>query len=307
MPTLNIKIVIGIMILIMIAILLGWITPTIALVLGVAIALYAKQPVGNISPQVTKLLLQAAVVGLGFGINYQTAVEVGKDGFWLSAASIITTLFLGLLMGKFLKTDKITTFLIASGTAICGGSAIAAVSPVVNAKNHHISMSLGIVFTLNAVALLIFPLLGGLFDLSQQEFGLWAAIAIHDTSSVVGASEVFGIEALKIATTVKLVRALWIFPLIFVTAFIYKSSGNKIGIPWFILLFVLAVMLNTYVPQEINNWVVLIARRLLIFTIFMVGSQLTIQQLRKLGMKTLTLGIIVWLFIGVMSFLIITY
>ncbi len=306
MPTLDFKIVVAIMVVILITILLGYISPTIALILGVGLALYAKQPVGNISPKMTKVLLQIAVVGLGFGIHYESALAVGKDGFLLSAGSIIATMILGLLVGRFLKTDKITAYLIASGTAICGGSAIAAVSPVVNAKTEHITMALGIVFTLNAVALLIFPVLGNFLGLDQEQFGLWAAIAIHDTSSVVGASEVYGLEALQIGTTVKLVRTLWIFPLIFVTAIAYKSSGNKIQIPWFILFFIIAVLLNSVIPVEINDTIVLVARRILIFTIFMVGSQLTIEQVRKLGIKTLTLGIILWLFIGLGSLLIIS-
>ena len=306
MPTLDFKIVVAIMVVILITILLGYISPTIALILGVGLALYAKQPVGNISPKMTKVLLQIAVVGLGFGIHYESALAVGKDGFLLSAGSIIATMILGLLVGRFLKTDKITAYLIASGTAICGGSAIAAVSPVVNAKTEHITMALGIVFTLNAVALLIFPVLGNFLGLDQEQFGLWAAIAIHDTSSVVGASEVYGLEALQIGTTVKLVRTLWIFPLIFVTAIAYKSSGNKIQIPWFILFFIIAVLLNSVIPVEVNDTIVLVARRILIFTIFMVGSQLTIEQVRKLGIKTLTLGIILWLFIGLGSLLIIS-
>ena len=217
-----------------------------------------------------------------------------KVTFWI---------FLGLLVGKLFKINRNTRLLIASGTAICGGSAIAAVSPIIDAKEDEISISLGTVFILNSLALLIFPFVGHYFNLSQQQFGLWSAIAIHDTSSVVGTASQYGSEALKIATTVKLERALWIIPLSIVVAIFYRGQKNKIKIPWFILLFVVAMLINTFLPvlHSITPVIVLIARKGLTITLLLIGAGLSRKAIKNVGAMPLLLGILLWVFISVGS------
>jgi len=212
----------------------AWVTPPVALFLGLAFALLCGQAHPKFNKKTSKYLLQYSVVGLGFGMNLQASLASGKEGMEFTIISVIGTLLIGWVIGrKFLKVDRDTSYLISSGTAICGGSAIAAVGPVLKAKDSEMSVALGTIFILNAVALFIFPAIGHALDMSQQEFGTWAAIAIHDTSSVVGAGAAYGEEALKIATTIKLTRALWIIPLAIATSFIFKSKGQKISIPWF--------------------------------------------------------------------------
>lgn len=213
----------------------AWVTPPVALFLGLAFALSCGQAHPKFNKKVSKYLLQYSVVGLGFGMNLHASLASGKEGMEFTIISVIGTLLIGWVIGrKFLKVDRDTSYLISTGTAICGGSAIAAVGPVLKAKDTEMSVALGTIFILNAIALFIFPVIGHALDMSQQEFGTWAAIAIHDTSSVVGAGAAYGEEALKIATTIKLTRALWIIPLAFVTSFIFKSKGQKVSIPWFI-------------------------------------------------------------------------
>ena len=194
-------------------------------------------------------LLQFSVVGLGFGMNASNAFSAGKEGFVLTIASIFSTLIFGFLLGKWLKTEKNTSHLISCGTAICGGSAIAAISPVIKSNENQTSIALGVIFILNSIALFAFPFIGHQLGLSQKDFGIWCAIAIHDTSSVVGAANKYGAEALQIATTVKLARALWIIPISLLTAVIFKNKSSKIKIPYFIGLFILAMLLNSYVPK----------------------------------------------------------
>ena len=201
------------------------------------------------------------------------------------------------------------SYLIASGTAICGGSAIAAVAPVIEAKDDEISVSLGTIFLLNAIALFIFPPLGRLLELSQVQFGMWAAVAIHDTSSVVGAGAAYGTEALQIATMVKLTRALWIIPLALVTAIVFRKKEKKISIPWFILFFVIAMVLNTYfnLPEAVTSSFIFWAKKGMTITLFLIGSGLSVKALKSVGVKPLIAGVVLWIFIGISSLLVIMY
>ena len=279
------------------------ISPPIALLLGLIIAQFIGHPYLHLNHKATHILLQVSVVGLGFGMNINSAFNAGKQGFLFTIFSITGTLLLGLLVSKILKTEKKSSFLIATGTAICGGSAIAAVSPVIKAEEKQISVALGTIFILNSIALFIFPFIGHLFDLSQTQFGLWCAIAIHDTSSVVGAASKYGTQALEVATTVKLARALWIIPITFLAAFLFKNNKSKIKIPYFIGLFVLAMIVNTFFPfvQHNSHYIVSIAKSGLTLTLFLIGSGLSKKVLSSVGLKPLLLGIILWLIISSVS------
>ena len=224
----------------------SWLTPPVALFTGLLFALIFGQPYPTFNKKMSKYLLQYSVVGLGFGMNLYGSVASGKEGMLFTIFSVFGTLVLGWIIGrKWVGVDKNTSYLISSGTAICGGSAIAAVGGVLNANDDEMSVSLGVVFILNAIALFVFPVLGHMMGLDQHQFGTWAAIAIHDTSSVVGAGEAYGEEALKIATTIKLTRALWIVPVAILTSFLFKSKGKKVSVPLFIVLFVVAMLINT--------------------------------------------------------------
>lgn len=284
-----------------------WVTPPVVLFLGLVYALLCGQAYPAFNKKVSKKLLQYSVVGLGFGMNLQESLASGKEGMMFTIISVIGTILIGMLIGyKWLKIDKQTSYLISSGTAICGGSAIAAVGPVIKAKDSSMSIALATVFILNAVALFIFPVLGGLLGLSQQEFGMWAAIAIHDTSSVVGAGAAYGEEALQVATTIKLTRALWIIPLALATSFFFKTDSRKISIPWFILWFIVAIVLNTYVLDsvpEVGKVISGIARKCLILTMFFIGASLSKDVLKKVGVKPLLQGVLLWIVISVSSLL----
>lgn len=249
-----------------------------------------------------KKLLQYSIVGLGFGINLNTAIEAGSQGFLFTVSTIALVMIFGLFLAKILKIDKTIAQLISAGTAICGGSAIAAVAPILKANSKQTSVALGIVFVLNAVALFIFPEIGHFFNLSQNQFGIWSAIAIHDTSSVVGAASKYGNEALQIATTVKLARALWIIPLAFLISIFTKSEG-KIKIPYFIGFFILAILAGTYLPflQNFNSIISEISRDTLKVALFLIGAGLSLQNLKNIGIKPLLLGIILWIFISSIS------
>jgi uncharacterized integral membrane protein (TIGR00698 family) len=249
-----------------------------------------------------KKLLQYSIVGLGFGINLNTAIEAGSQGFLFTVSTIALVMIFGLFLAKILKIDKTIAQLISAGTAICGGSAIAAVAPILKAKSKQTSVALGIVFVLNAVALFIFPEIGHFFNLTQNQFGIWSAIAIHDTSSVVGAASKYGNEALQVATTVKLARALWIIPLAFLISIFTKSEG-KIKIPYFIGFFVLAILAGTYLPflQNFNSIISEISRDTLKVALFLIGAGLSLQNLKNIGVKPLLLGIILWIFISSIS------
>ena len=285
------------------------ISPPIALLLGVLIVNVFGNPFLAFNHKAITFLLQFSVVGLGFGMNAASAVSAGKEGFLLTVFSIFSTLIFGTLLGKWLKTDKKTSHLISCGTAICGGSAIAAISPVIKSNENQTSIALGVIFILNSIALFVFPFIGHQLDLSQKEFGLWCAIAIHDTSSVVGAANKYGAEALQIATTVKLARALWIIPISIFTAILFKNKNSKIKIPYFIGLFILAMLLNTYVPATaiIAPHIVGIAKIGLTITLFLIGATLNVNTLKSVGVKPLLQGIFLWIFIAVLGLASILY
>jgi len=277
-------------------------TPPIALALGAVLALTLGNPFARFTSKATKILLQISVVGLGFGMNLHQVVAAGRSGLLFTIATIAGTLLLGFLLGRAMRMTAATSHLISSGTAICGGSAIAAVGPVVGATDEEMSVSLGTVFILNAVALFLFPTIGVAVGLTQQQFGLWAAIAIHDTSSVVGAASRYGLEALQVATPVKLARALWIIPLTLGTAAAFRKSA-RVTIPWFIFAFVLASIVRTYVPADPDLWgaITWAARRGLTLTLFLIGAGLSRQALAAVGVRPLILGVILWIAISVVS------
>ncbi len=276
------------------------VSPPIALFLGIIFVNIFGQ-VFN-ADKIIKIVLQVSIVGLGFGINLKQALQAGSEGFLFTVFSITLIVVLGIVLGYIFRIDKIITQLISFGTAICGGSAIAAIAPILKADGKQTSVSLGIIFLLNALALFIFPEIGQYFHLSQNQFGIWSAIAIHDTSSVVGAASKYGHEALQTATTVKLARALWIIPISFVLSFLNKSGG-KIKIPYFIGFFVLAILVNSYFPaiKEVTDYVVDFSKSSLKVALFLIGTGLSFQNLKNIGIKPLLLGIILWVVISVIS------
>ena len=283
----------------------SWVTPPLSLFLGLAFALLCGQAYPKFNKKVSKKLLQYSVVGLGFGMNLHASLASGKEGMLFTIVSVVGTMLMGMFIGrKLLKVNRDTSYLISSGTAICGGSAIAAVGPVIKAKDSDMSVALATIFVLNAIALFVFPVLGEWLGLTQQEFGTWAAIAIHDTSSVVGAGAAYGEEALQVATTIKLTRALWIIPLALATSFIFKSEGKKVSIPWFILWFIVAILINTYlldsVPQ-VGKAISGLARKGLVITMFFIGASLSTDVLKAVGVKPLVQGVLLWLVISVGS------
>ncbi|HEX9986824.1 MAG TPA: putative sulfate exporter family transporter [Thermoanaerobaculia bacterium] len=278
-----------------------WASPPLALALGLVLALTAGNPFAGRTAKATKLLLQISVVGLGFGMHLGKVVEAGRTGIVFTIVTIVATLLLGYVVGRALGIAPATAHLISSGTAICGGSAIAAVGPVVGASDEEMSVSLGTVFILNAIALFVFPPLGHQLGLTQMQFGVWSAIAIHDTSSVVGAAARYGAEALQIATTVKLTRALWIVPLTLVTAIFFRRKSTRVVIPWFILFFLIASVIRTYTPAPAVVWetLVRIARAGLTVTLFLIGAGLSRKSLAAVGVRPLVLGVLLWLAISV--------
>lgn len=272
-------------------------SPAVALFSGIVFALVLKNPYSGLSKKVSKYLLQVAVVGLGFGMNLHESLKAGGEGMLFTIVSVTGVMIIGYFIGRWLKIPTKLSYLISSGTAICGGSAIAAISPVVNADENETSMSLAIIFTLNAVALFIFPPIGHLLGLTEQQFGLWAAIAIHDTSSVVGAGAQYGPEALAVATTVKLTRALWIIPLSLVSMlFFSKSKSRGISIPWFIFLFIGAMIINTYthIPEGILRFISGASHCFLSMTLLLIGATLSPKAIRQVGIKPVLEGIILW-------------
>ena len=282
-----------------------WVTPPVVLFIGLVFALLCGQAYPTFNKNISKKLLQYSVIGLGFGMNLQASLASGKEGMFFTIISVIGTLLIGMFIGcKVLKLNRNTSYLISSGTAICGGSAIAAVGPIIKAKDTDMSMALATVFILNAIGLFLFPALGHWLGLSQQEFGTWAAIAIHDTSSVVGAGAAYGEEALQVATTIKLTRALWIIPLALVTSIIFRSDGKKISIPWFILFFIVAMLINTYLLAdypEIGKFIAGIARKGLIITMFFIGASLSVDVIKSVGIRPLLQGVLLWIIISAAS------
>ncbi len=275
----------------------------IALLFGLIFAFSFKNPCPKFNKKTSKYLLQVAVVCLGFNMNLHESLKSGSEGMMFTVVSVIGVMALGTLIGYWFHLNRKTSYLISSGTAICGGSAIAAVGPVLKANENEMAVSLGVIFILNAIALFIFPPIGHMLDMSQQQFGTWAAIAIHDTSSVVGAGEQYGEEALQIATLIKLTRALWIIPLALVTMFLFREKGSKISIPWFIFIFILAMIVNTYIvlPEWFVSTMVWIARRGMVVTLFLIGASLSLATVRQVGIKPLLLAVILWVVISLTS------
>ncbi|XJR85738.1 YeiH family protein [Elizabethkingia anophelis] len=284
-----------------------FVEPPLALILGFVVSFFIGHPYIKHNSVAAKYLLQFSVLGLGFGMNLTEAIKVGKEGLIFTVASIFFTLIVGLIIGRYLKINKSTSTLISGGTAICGGSAIAALAPVINAKDEDISVAMACIFILNALALLIFPVIGNQLNMSQDQFGLWSAIAIHDTSSVIGSAQKYGEEALKIATTVKLERALWIIPVSILLSVLNKGSVKKIKIPYFILGFIGAILLAYYFPQirPFGEIMVFTAKKALNITLFLIASGLSISSIKKVGVKPLVQGVLLWIFISVGSLLVI--
>ncbi len=296
----------GLFVLVAVLCLTPFISAPLALLLGIVLAQITGIPFPAFFKEykVTPRLLQYSVVGLGFGMNAASAIAAGRQGVLFTIATILGTLLLGALLGKVLKIDRKTTHLISSGTAICGGSAIAAVAPVIRADERQISVALGIVFILNSIALFVFPPIGRALHMSDNQFGLWSAIAIHDTSSVVGAAKQFSAQALEVATVVKLARALWIIPLALITTLFFKEGQQKIKIPYFIGFFILAMLVRTYVlryapeSQSIFDFLVKIARAGLVLTLFLIGASLSLKTIRSVGIRPLILGVVLWVVIA---------
>ncbi|MDE3149102.1 MAG: putative sulfate exporter family transporter [Acidobacteriota bacterium] len=280
----------------------GLVSPPVALAGGLIYGFCCVHPFHLAARQLSKFLLQASVVGLGFGMDLQQVLHAGRSGFVYTAASITFAMLLGLGLGKLFKVKRRISFLISAGTAICGGSAIAAVAPIMNAGEEELAVSLGTVFVLNSVALLTFPAIGVFLHMTQTQFGLWSALAIHDTSSVVGAAAKFGAVALAVGTTVKLARALWIVPVSMGTAAVQKSKAS-IQWPWFILFFCLAAVANTYLPTFEHVYVML--RHLgiigLTVTLYLIGTGLSKKTLREVGVRPLLQGVLLWVVVAVAS------
>ena len=297
----------------------SWITPPVALFVGLAFAFIFGIPYPKFNKKLSKYLLQASVVGLGFGMNLQKSLQSGADGMLFTVVSVIGVMVIGVMLGRYMRIQEKTSYLISAGTAICGGSAIAAVGGVIKANENEMAVSLGVIFILNAIALFIFPPMGHFFGLSQEQFGTWAAIAIHDTSSVVGAGDAYGPVACELATLIKCTRALWIIPLAFVTMWVFRKqpSGEgkaKISIPWFILLFVLAMVINTYTPagaaetlRPVYDSIVVVAKQALIAVLFAIGASLSIGVIRSVGVKPLIQAITLWVAIGATSLFVVLY
>jgi uncharacterized integral membrane protein (TIGR00698 family) len=280
----------------------GFVSPPIALTAGIIFGLSVPHPLPADSKDLSRFLLQASVVALGFGMNLNEVVKVGRSGFIYTALGISFALVAGLALGKLLRVREKSAFLITAGTAICGGSAIAAVGPILHADEQEMAVALGTIFILNSVALLVFPPIGHALHLTQQQFGLWAALAIHDTSSVVGAASKYGAAALIVGTTVKLARALWIVPLALVTAAV-KRSSSRVKLPWFILLFCLAAVVNTYLPtaSRLTQLFFTLGRYGLTATLFLIGTSISLRAIREVGWRPLAQGILLWVLVAVTS------
>lgn len=276
-----------------------WGNSTLALFFGVTLAFLNGNPYTSFTKKYTSQLLQISVVGLGAGMNLKVIAIVGFHGIGHTVISIFFTILVGYFLFKVFQQKKIISLLITVGTAICGGSAIAAIGPIVYADDESMSLSLAVIFILNAIALFTFPFLGHFFSLTEHQFGLWSALAIHDTSSVVGASMQYGKEALQYATTVKLARALWIIPISLILAFSIRSK-SKIKIPWFIFGFILTAALATWFPilKTPSMWLSQISKKFLILTLFFIGINLNFNSLKKIGFGPLLFGFILWIIVG---------
>jgi len=279
------------------------ISSPIALLLGLVLVVLGLVPEQIKLHLITKKLLSYSIIGLGFGINLDQAIEVSQNGIGLIMTSIFSTLVIGWILTRFIHMDKKTGYLIASGTAICGGSAIAAVAPAIEAEEDQTSLALATVFTLNSVALFLFPFIGHLLAMSQHAFGVWCAIAIHDTSSVVGAASAYGQEALVTATTLKLARALWIIPVAFISALLFKGKSKKVTIPFFIFFYCIAILFAHFVPHfhALYQSIFMVSKQTLVLCLFLIGAGITINKIKEAGAKPLILGVVLWGIIGTSS------
>jgi uncharacterized integral membrane protein (TIGR00698 family) len=285
---------------VMVVTVAGWLTPPLALACGIGLGLLKFNAFEEQSGAWAKWLLQGSVVALGFGMNFGEVARVGRDGFLYTAISIAFAIAAGVLLGRFLKVPAKAGFLITAGTAICGGSAIAAIAPITKPSREELGMSLGTVFTLNSVALFLFPAVGAALRLTQSQFGLWAALAIHDTSSVVGASAKFGAQALAIGTIVKLTRALWIIPVAMVVSWMAGSS-KKVQVPWFILLFCAAAVLNSWIGANWFTGISAVGHHALAVTLFLIGSGISVESIRRAGLRVMLQGVLLWALVAGVS------
>ena len=293
------------------------ISPPVALFVGLIFALCFGAPCQKFNKKLSKQLLQASVVGLGFGMNLVQSLKSGAEGMLFTIISVALVMIVGVWLGRRMRIEQKTSYLISSGTAICGGSAIAAVGGVLKANENQMAVSLGVVFILNAIALFVFPPIGRMLGMSDGQFGTWAAIAIHDTSSVVGAGQAYSATACDIATLVKCTRALWIIPLAFFTAYLYRNDASatgktKIAVPWFIVLFVVAMVVNTYTPesltstmQPIYQGIAMLAKRMMTVVLFAIGAGLSLKVVRQVGLRPLVLAVVLWIVIGIGSLLVV--
>ncbi|MFI3320495.1 MAG: putative sulfate exporter family transporter [Rikenellaceae bacterium] len=293
-----------------VAILSIFLSPALALLIGVLLALVIGAQFEGKTSKLASTLLKVAVVGIGFGMNIIESLRTSYEGIIFTVFSVTLVMVAGVLVGRRMGVGRNTRYLIASGTAICGGSAIAAIAPVIRSKSSETSIALAVIFSLNAIAMLIFPPIGQALDLTQDQFGMWAAIAIHDTSAVVGAAKSYGEQALEVATTVKMSRALWIIPLSLISAYMFRNEGvdengskPKISIPWFIVLFIIAMIINTLYPLHETLAMVIKegSHHILSLTLFLIGSTLSFKNIREAGAKPVTLGIALWFLISIVT------
>ncbi|MCL9776119.1 YeiH family protein [Vibrio methylphosphonaticus] len=280
-----------------------WVSSPIALILGFLLTTFSLVPQSLPLAKFTKKLLAYSIVGLGFGIQLDQAIAATSNGIGIIVTTIFGTLIIGWFLAKRMGVEKQTGYLIASGTAICGGSAIAAVAPAINADDEKIAIALATVFVLNSVALFVFPVIGHALQLDQHTFGTWAAIAIHDTSSVVGAASAYGEEALTTATTLKLARALWIIPVALISAVIFSNKQNKITIPYFIVFYCVAIVVSDYLPQFefVYHSIFSISKQLLVVCLFLIGCSISVDKLKKAGSRPMIFGVTLWLLISTIS------
>ncbi|MDF2153594.1 putative sulfate exporter family transporter [Vibrio sp. CAU 1672] len=283
-------------------------TSPIALIIGFLLTSLGLVPTAWSLTSITKKLLSYSIIGLGFGIHFQEALAVTADGIGLIVATILGTLVCGYLLAKALRLDRHTAYLISTGTAICGGSAIAAVAPAIRAKDEHIGLALATVFMLNSLALFLFPVIGHALGLDQHTFGTWAAVAIHDTSSVVGAASAYGEEALTTATTLKLARALWIIPVALVSSALFTASNTpdgkrKLAIPYFIFWYCAAIGVSDVLPQweVVYNMVFMLAKQALVVCLFLIGCSISLARLKSAGAKPLLFGVCLWISVSLTS------
>ena len=286
---------------------LPFVSPAVALCIGIVFSFLGIRH--DSIHRYTSRVLQVSIVLLGFGMGLEEVITASKSGFVQTLISVSLVMTGGIVLGRLLRVEKNTTLLIAAGTAICGGSAIAAVAPIIKSENYQNSFALIVVFVLNAIALLLFPLIGQRLGLSQEVFGNWAAIAIHDTSSVVGAGAIYGEKALQVATTVKLIRALWIIPLSIVLAFFSKNGDKRsIKFPWFILLFVAAIFFANIFPAFESSYAHFswLGRRAMVVALFLIGSNITLHQIKQSGTRCFLLGVTLWVVTAAFSLFLLT-